>query len=144
MKLLEKVILADNSTSIIFIRIVVGTVFLSEGIQKFLFPDVVGAGRFQRIGFEIPEFWASFTACFEIVCGSAILLGFLTRVASVPLLIVMATAFVTTKWPLLLEMGFWNFAHEYRTDFAMTVLLLALLTAGSGSISVDRFISHKN
>jgi len=42
-------------------------------------------------------------------------------------LIIMVTAFVTTKWPILIEKGFWPFAHEYRTDFAMTLLLIYLL-----------------
>jgi len=39
----------------------------------------------------------------------------------------MTVAFVTTKYPILIDKGFWSFAHEYRTDFAMTVLLIVLL-----------------
>lgn len=46
-------------------RLVVGLIFLSEGIQKFLFPELVGAGRFEKIGFENPEFWALFVAFFR-------------------------------------------------------------------------------
>ncbi len=119
-------------------RLVVGLVFLSEGLQKFILPEAVGAGRFAKIGFEHPEFWASFTGAFEIICGCLILLGLLTRLASLPLLIIMATAFVTTKYPILIEKGFLAMAHEGRTDFAMTMLLLFLLYFGGGNNSLDK------
>ncbi len=133
---------ADNNRGLI-IRLVVGLVFLTEGIQKYLFPDLLGTGRFMKIGFSDPEFWAYFTGTFEIICGSLVLLGLLTRVASIPLLIIMITAFITTKWPMLIKQGVWPFAHEYRTDFAMTLLLLYLLIYGAGKISFDSFIKRK-
>lgn len=126
---------ADNRS--ILPRIVIGFVFLSEGIQKFLFPELVGAGRFEKIGFTNPEFLAAFVATFEIVCGILVLLGLFTRLASIPLLIIMGTALVTTKIPILLNKGFWSMAHESRTDFAMTVLLIYLLIYGAGKLSFD-------
>jgi putative oxidoreductase len=126
---------SDNRA--ILIRIIVGLIFLSEGIQKYLFPELVGTGRFEKIGFADPAFWAYFTGTFEILCGSLILLGLLTRLASIPLFIIMMTAFVTTKWPILMDKGFWVMAHEYRTDFAMTMLLIYLLIYGAGKWSVD-------
>ena len=36
----------------ILIRILVGAVFFSEGIQKFLFSDALGVGRFAKIGID--------------------------------------------------------------------------------------------
>jgi len=98
----------------------------------------VGAGRFMKIGFEHPEFWATFTGIFEITCGVLILVGLITRLASVPLLIIMLVAFVTTKYPILMDKGFLAMAHEYRTDFAMTMLLLFLLYFGGGKNSLDK------
>lgn len=121
----------------LLIRLVVGLIFLSEGAQKFLFPDTLGAGRFAKIGFSSLAFWASFTGTFEIICGILVLLGLLTRLASIPLLIIMLTAFVTTKWPMLIDKGFWAMAHEYRTDFALTLLLCYLLAFGGGRSSMD-------
>jgi uncharacterized membrane protein YphA (DoxX/SURF4 family) len=123
-------------------RLVVGLVFLSEGIQKFINPADVGVGRFAKIGFANPAFWAHFTATFEITCGLLIVLGLITRLAAIPLLIVMGVAFVTTKYPILMSKGFWPMAHEYRTDFAMTMLLIYLLIYGGGSHSVDMNITH--
>jgi len=126
-----------NDNSIILVRIIVGLVFLTEGIQKFLFPELLGTGRFEKIGFADPAFWAYFSGTFEIICGTLVLIGLVVRLASVPLFIIMLTAFVTTKWPMLMAKGFWAMAHEYRTDFAMTLLLIYLLINGSGRWSVD-------
>jgi putative oxidoreductase len=139
-----KIIIRTSNIPALIPRLAVGLIFLSEGIQKFLFPDTVGAGRFAKIGFSDPSFWAHFTACFEISCGTLILIGLFTRLAAIPLLIVMGTAFVTTKWPILLDKGFWPMAHEYRTDFAMTLLLFFLLRYGGGKWSVDRLLSGSN
>lgn len=121
----------------VFIRVLVGVVFLTEGLQKYLFPGLLGTGRFEKIGFSDPAFWAYFAGTFEIICGILIIVGLLTRLASVPLFIVMVVAFVTTKWPLLIDKGFWPFMHEYRTDFAMTILLVYLFIYGSGKWSLD-------
>jgi putative oxidoreductase len=124
-------------------RIVVGLVFLSEGIQKFIFPGSLGAARFEKIGFENPEFLSAFVASFEMACGALILIGFSVRLAAIPLLIIMATAIVTTKIPILLEEGFWPMAHEARTDFAMTLLIVFLLIYGAGKLSVDGMIRKR-
>jgi uncharacterized membrane protein YphA (DoxX/SURF4 family) len=124
-------------------RLIVGLVFLSEGIQKFLLPELVGAGRFEKIGFTNPEFLAAFVASFEIVCGVLILAGFSVRVAAIPLLIIMITAITTTKIPILQDKGFWQMAHDSRTDFAMTMLIIFLLIYGAGKLSVDYLIQQK-
>lgn len=121
-------------------RLVAGLVFLSEGIQKFLMPEVVGAGRFERIGFESFEFLASFVATFEILCGILLLVGFAVRLSSIPLLIIMFTAIATTKIPILVEDGFWVMAHASRTDFAMTMLLIYLIIYGAGKRSIDALL----
>jgi putative oxidoreductase len=132
-----KRILNTKNLPTLLIRLTVGLIFFSEGIQKFLFPDIVGVDRFTKIGFANPFFWAYFTACFEIVCGVLVILGLITRLASIPLLIIMITAFITTKLPILINQGFWIMAHEYRTDFAMTMLLAFLLWYGGGKYSFD-------
>jgi uncharacterized membrane protein YphA (DoxX/SURF4 family) len=123
-------------------RLVVGLIFLSEGLQKYLTPETTGTGRFVKIGFSHPAFWAYCTGSFEIVCGIMIVLGLLTRLAAVPLLVIMLVAFITTKIPILSDKGFWPFAHEYRTDFAMTMLLIYLLVYGGGRGSVDKKLFH--
>jgi putative oxidoreductase len=140
MKRVVNNILVTTVSPVLMARITVGLVFLTEGIQKFLFPVILGEGRFEKIGFSNPGFWAPFTGTFEITCGILILIGFLSRFASIPLIIIMITAFITTKIPILTTHGFWNFAHEYRTDFCMTMLLLFILYFGGGRFSVDESV----
>lgn len=125
-------------------RLAVGAIFLSEGLQKYLFPETLGTGRFEKIGFNNPAFWAYFTGTFEIVCGILILIGLLTRLAAIPLLIIMIVSFITTKYPELIEKGFWFMAHDYRTDFAMTLLLIYLIIYGGGKKSIDYTIQQKS
>jgi putative oxidoreductase len=132
-----KMLATINDNRSILIRLIVGLIFLSEGIQKYLFPELLGTGRFIKIGFSHPEFLAYFTGTFEIICGALVLFGLFTRLASIPLFIIMVTAFITTKWPILIDKGFWSMAHEYRTDFAMTLLLLYLIIYGGGKWSID-------
>jgi uncharacterized membrane protein YphA (DoxX/SURF4 family) len=127
--------------SVLIIRILVGMVFLSEGMQKFLFSDSVGVGRFARIGIPAPEIMAPFVGVAEIVCGSLLLIGLLTRPAAAILIINMTVAIVTTKIPILLERGLWAMAHEARTDWSMLLGALFLLIAGAGPRSVDAGIS---
>ncbi len=131
------VIKTKRDNGIIILRIVVGLIFLSEGIQKYLFPELLGPGRFLKIGFCDASFWAYFTGTFEVVCGTLVLVGLVTRIAAIPLLIIMLTAFVSTKFPILLDKGFWALLHEYRTDFALTLLLIYLTIYGSGRWSLD-------
>jgi uncharacterized membrane protein YphA (DoxX/SURF4 family) len=121
----------------IIIRLLVGAVFVSEGIQKFLFPVEVGAERFAKIGFDSPELVAEFVACFETVCGCLVLLGFATRLAAVPLIIIMLTAMATTKFPVFQEQGFWKMAHESRTDWSMLLGSAFLFIVGAGRVSLD-------
>jgi uncharacterized membrane protein YphA (DoxX/SURF4 family) len=121
----------------VLIRLMVGAVFLSEGIQKFLFPEQLGAGRFLKIGLPMPDVLGPFVGTFEIACGTLVLLGLMTRLAAIPLLVIMGVALATTKWPMLAEQGFWYMAHESRTDWSMTLGSLYLLIVGAGPWSLD-------
>jgi putative oxidoreductase len=121
----------------VLVRLLVGGVFLSEGIQKFLFPAALGVGRFAKIGIPAPEFFAPFVGVVEIVCGTMVIAGLLTRVAAVPLLIDISVAILTTKVPMLAKQGFWAMAHEARTDACMFLGLLFLLWVGGDPLGLD-------
>jgi len=140
--------------SVILIRLVVGWVFLSEGIQKFLYAAENGAGRFAKIGIPYADVMGPFVAVVEIVCGTLIVFGLLTRLATIPLIIDMIVAIVSTKIPILLGHGFWGFSlrtlpyagfwgmfHEARTDFAMLLGSIFLLIVGGGLWSFDANLS---
>ena len=150
MSSLRRLMNTTAPAAVILIRIAVGAVFLSEGIQKFLFPNELGAGRFVKIGIPAPEVMGPFVGIVETVCGSLIILGLLTRLAAIPLIIDMCVALISTKLPILLGHGFWRFslsklssygflsmAHEARTDFAMLLGSIFLLIVGAGAWSLD-------
>ncbi|MGY4101453.1 DoxX family protein [Nocardia sp. R16R-3T] len=138
---------ADGSPAVICIRLAVGLVFLSEGIQKFLYPDQLGPGRFDKIGIPAATFFANLDGVVEIACGALVVVGLLTRLAAIPLLIDISLAMVLTKLRELRPggfqgvQGFWGMAHDARTDFAMLLGLVFLLWAGPGRWSLDARLS---
>jgi uncharacterized membrane protein YphA (DoxX/SURF4 family) len=120
------------------LRVMVGWVFLSEGLQKFMFPGALGAGRFAKIGIPLPHFTAPFVGVVEIVCGAMLILGIATLYAVIPLLIDIGVAIVTTKWPMVHKDGIWAAMHEGRTDLCMLLGLIAIACLGAGRWSFDR------
>lgn len=136
--------------SVIWIRFYVGVVFFCEGIQKFLYPDSLGTGRFDRAGIPAPGFFAPLDGVFEILCGALILVGLLTRVAAIPMIVNMLGALLITKLPILWgdaalftgKSGWWNFIHESRTDLAQLCGSIFLLIAGAGLWSMDAHLSR--
>jgi putative oxidoreductase len=121
----------------LLIRLIVSGVFISEGIQKFLFPEALGVGRFIKIGIPAPEIMAPFVGIVEITCGALLLVGWLTRIAAIPLILDMLVAISTTKVPMLHKNGFWAMAHEARVDYSMLLGCLFLLIEGAGPWALD-------
>jgi putative oxidoreductase len=128
----------SGPASILLVRLAVGLIFLSQGVLKLTDPHM-GVLRFAHIGFPAPAFTAHFVAFFEIGCGLLILLGLATRLAAVPLLVVILTAIASTKLPELLDptRGFAFMVSDARTDLAMLCSLLFLLLVGPGRQSLD-------
>ncbi|MFZ0201984.1 MAG: DoxX family protein [Candidatus Sulfotelmatobacter sp.] len=124
--------------SVLLVRIAVGLIFLTQGILKYIDPNM-GVVRFTRIGFPHPYFTAHFVGAFEILCGLLLLVGLWTRIVSIPLLIVITTAIATTKIPELFRanQGFWYMVSDARTDFAMFCCLIFLISIGGGLWSID-------
>lgn len=150
MNKLQTYLSTDTSKTTILIRFLVGIVFVTEGIQKFLYPALRGAGRFESIGIPFPEFNGYFVGASEIVFGALVLVGLCTRFAAIPLIIIMLVAMFTTKLPILLGTGFWGFSlrelqyygflsmmHESRNDLAMLIGSIFLLIKGGGYWSLD-------
>ena len=153
----RRVIDGSAPRAVFLIRLVVGVVFLSEGIQKFLYPAENGVGRFVKIGIPAADVMAPFVGVVEIVCGALILVGLLTRLAAIPLIIDMLVAILSTKIPILVGHGFWGFSlrtlpyygvwgmlHEARTDLAMLLSSIFLLIVGAGVWSVDARLSSRD
>jgi putative oxidoreductase len=154
---MRRLLSTNAPAATVFIRILVGSVFLSEGIQKFLYPVELAAGRFAKIGIPAPQVMGPFVAGCETVCGALLIIGLLTRLAAVVLLIDISVAILSTKIPVLLGHGFWGFSlmklarygfwsmmHEARTDFSMWLGSLFLLIVGAGKCSLDAAMTPGN
>lgn len=141
---------------VILVRLLVGlVVFFPEGLQKLFFPELLGSGRFARIGIPYADLMGPFVGVVETVCGLLIILGLFTRLATIPLLVVMAVALLSTKVPILLghdvgpfhlaadikRVGFWSAQHEARADLTMTLGLMFLLLVGAGKWSLDAWLA---
>ncbi|MEU4837517.1 DoxX family protein [Nocardia testacea] len=131
--------------AVVLIRFYLGVIFVCEGIQKFLYPEQLGTGRFDKARIPAAGFFAHLDAVFEIGCGALILAGLLTRVAVIPMIVNMAGALLITKLPILWSdaplfssgSGWWDFIHESRTDLAMLCGSVFLLSVGAGAWSLD-------
>jgi uncharacterized membrane protein YphA (DoxX/SURF4 family) len=124
----------------ILVRVIVGLVFLLEGVLKFIRPEELGAARFALIGLPLPHLLAPLVGCIEILGGAAVLLNFYAGDAALALLAVILAALITTKIPILMgrplgpfalaklgSYGWLSFLHEARTDLCMLFGLLAVL-----------------
>jgi putative oxidoreductase len=157
MKLPESILSTRDDRPVILIRLLVGlAVFFPEGLQKLFFPELLGAGRFAAIGIPWPDVLGPFVGVVETVCGALLILGLLTRLATIPLVIIMIVAIVSTKIPILLGHGFlsfslphlgrygpWSMLHEARADFCMLLGCIYLLIEGGGSWSLDLYFSTR-
>ena len=140
----------------ILVRLLVGlVVFFPEGIQKLAFPDLLGSGRFAAIGIPYPELMGPFVGVVETICGALIIAGLFTRLAAVPLLVIMVVAIVSTKVPMWLghdvwifhvakmsRYGVWTMLHEARADLCMVLGALYLLIEGAGAWSLDAVLAR--
>lgn len=146
---LGRLVRTDAPRTVVVLRLAIAFVFVAEGVQKFVYPDAFGVGRFAKIGLPAPEVMAPFVGVIEIVGGTLVLAGLLTRLAALALAIDMVVAITSTKLPMLIGHGFWGFAdpstptgflamvHEARTDIAMLLTCTFLFAVGAGPLSID-------
>jgi uncharacterized membrane protein YphA (DoxX/SURF4 family) len=152
----RRVLESDAPRATVLVRCALGVVFASEGIQKFLYPDALGVGRFARIGMPAPQLLAPFVGAVEVVCGVLLCIGLLVRLAALPLMIDMLVALVATKVPILLghgvfsfaapagsASGLWSMLHEARTDLAMLLGCAFLFVAGAGAGALDELLLRR-
>jgi uncharacterized membrane protein YphA (DoxX/SURF4 family) len=140
------------SGAVVLIRLYVGLIFVGEGFLKFLRPEALGSGRFEKAGIPAGAFFANLDGVFEIICGVMILAGLLVRLATLPMIVDMIGALAITKLPLLWgnaplypkEGGFWDFFHEGRLEVAMLCGSIFLLIVGAGGYSFDGRMNRNN
>jgi putative oxidoreductase len=134
--------------SVLLLRLMAGGVFFWEGMLKFVYTNQ-GVGRFTKLGIPFTHFTANLIACLEIVGGLLLLFGLMTRLISIPFIIEMVVAMLSTKITLYLgtsplplppsppQVGAWAVLHEIRADWAQLLTVGFLLVNGPGRWSLD-------
>jgi uncharacterized membrane protein YphA (DoxX/SURF4 family) len=142
----------DGPASTVLIRLMAGGVFFWEGILKFVYVNQ-GVGRFTKLGMPFPVFTADFVGGLEIVGGLLVMAGFLTRLITIPFVIEMIVAMLSTKISLYLgtsplplppappKIGMWAVLHEIRSEYAQIMVVLYLLINGPGKWSLDAVLA---
>ena len=144
----------DAPAATIILRLMAGSVFLWEGVMKFVFANQ-GVGRFTKLGFPAPHFVASADAWFEIIGGALLLVGLLTRPVAIMFVVEMVVAILSTKIPLYLgtyplplppvppQVGFWAVLHEIRSEYAQLACSLFVFWVGPGQLSLEAWLQQK-
>jgi putative oxidoreductase len=139
--------------AIILIRLMAGGVFLWEGILKFVYHNQ-GGGRFALIGIPFPETMATFVAVLEIAGGILLISGLFTRLITVPFIVEMLVAMLSTKIAMYLgtsplplppappKTGLWAVLHEIRSEYAQLMSVTFLLIVGPGPWSIDALVAR--
>jgi uncharacterized membrane protein YphA (DoxX/SURF4 family) len=138
----------------IAIRLMAGGVFFWEGLLKFAYANQ-GVGRFTKLGMPVPEVLAPAVALLEIGGGLLLMSGLATRLISVPLIVEMIVAMLSTKIALYLGtsplakppappiVGGWAVLHEIRSEYAQLMCCIYLLAAGPGPWSLDAMLAKR-
>jgi uncharacterized membrane protein YphA (DoxX/SURF4 family) len=160
MKLREVVrFLIDPPTSgpaaTIALRLMAGAVFFWEGLLKFAYVNQ-GVGRFTKLGMPMPEVLAPAIAILEIGGGLLLMSGLTTRLITVPFIIEMIVAMLSTKISLYQGtsplpappappvIGGWAVLHEIRSEYAQIMTCIYLFVAGPGPWSLDALIRRRH
>lgn len=128
----------------LLIRVVVGLLFLTEGILKFLHPEELDVTFFSAIGLPLPQYLGPALGCIEIIGGAAILVNLYAGDVALLLFFVSLALLIATKLPILTgapvgpfpvkrlpQYGMPIFLHEARIELCMIVGSLVVLL-GSG------------
>ncbi len=119
-------------------RLAVGLLFVSTGWGKVNdIPKVVHF--FEQLGIPAPGFQAPLVAYSELICGSLLVLGLLTRLATVPLIVSMVVAILTAKRGDL--HGLFDLVGFDEFTYLCVLVMIAII--GPGAVSLDRVVTRQ-
>jgi len=119
-------------------RLTIGGIFIQTGWGKITHLDKV-INFFTSLGIPAPRLQAPFVASVELGCGTLVLLGLATRVASLPLIGTMIVAILTVRIKEVRDYSDFLSMPEYL----YIVLLVWLIVKGAGSLSIDRILADR-
>ncbi|HEX3596491.1 MAG TPA: DoxX family protein [Polyangiaceae bacterium] len=118
-------------------RLAVGLLFMSTGWGKV--HDIPKVTHFfETLGIPMPGLNAVVVGYSELLCGTALVLGLFTRLATIPLIVSMIIAILTAK----LHDIHGIFDLVGADEFTYLVVLVMIAVLGPGSLAVDHFIAR--
>jgi putative oxidoreductase len=119
-------------------RLSVGLLFLSTGWGKV--HDLAKVTHFfESLGIPAPGLNAVVVGYSELLCGAALVVGVLSRFATVPLIVSMIVALLTAKKSDIHGL----FDLVGADEFTYLCMLVVIAFVGPGAWSVDRAIAKK-
>ena len=110
------------------IRILAGIAFIVHGLPKL--SNVAGTEHFFANMVGLPASMALPVGLLEVIGGIALLVGVLTRIASILFIIEMIGSTIVAKLPR-------GFVGGYELDLLLMAISISLLLTGPGRISVE-------
>lgn len=130
---------AKHATGIAILRVITGIVFLMHGWQKVFTMGFGGVtGGFTHMGIPLPGVTGPLIAIIELVGGTALIIGLLTRLAALGLVLDMLGAMIFVHF----KNGFFS-PMGYEFPLMLLTAALVLFIAGSGRYSVDNNLAAR-
>jgi putative oxidoreductase len=120
--------------ALLLARLSVGLLFMSTGWGK-VHNLVVVTRWFEHLGIRAPGFNAVLVSYTELICGTLLVVGLVTRFATVPLMVTMIVAIVTAKGDKIHGV----FDLVQADEFTYLVMLIVIAIFGSGAFAADHF-----
>jgi putative oxidoreductase len=124
-----------QSLALLIGRLAVGVLFVGTGWGKVHdIPKVIGF--FIELKIPLPGLNAVVVSWSELLCGSALILGLCTRLATVPLIVSMVVAILTARLGDIHGLG----SLAQVDEVTYLALLLVIAFVGPGKISLDGWL----
>ncbi len=124
-----------HEVSHLVLRVVIGFVFFLHGLEKVQNIGMI-QGMLTGMNFPAPELMGWVLALSELICGALLILGLVTRLATIPLMIAMLLALLVVHLPYGFSMAKGGFEYV----LALLGALFVLMTAGSSKVSLDHLL----
>ena len=127
--------------AVLILRLGLGAMFAAHGLQMafglFKGPGVAGFSKMLPAMFGVsPMVWSYLASYTCLIGGICLIIGFLSRVAVIPLIIFMVTAIALVHW----KNGFFITGGGWEYNFIVICALIALFISGPGRFSITKNI----
>jgi len=136
MGFLRKTFTTHAPCSTVFIRLMLGGMLVSEGIQK-LPANHLGDNSYPDLVSLVPG------GC-EIICGALLILGMMTRLAVFPMIVGSLLAIVYAKTSSFQELDLWQVVRDAPTELPLLFGGTFLLIVGAGHFSFDALLAGRD